>query len=215
MEKQPLRSNDDGQPPYTTGKTDLPNRPSNGKLSGDDDKFVCNICLDSVKDPVVTVCGHLYCWPCLFRWLSTSHTTCPVCKAGVTKDNVIPLYIRGSEQDPRTKLNENSGVPNRPNARRPEPHTPSHTGIPGTGLPPHNPFSGPNGTGTAQIAGLSFSASGFGFFPSLFGLQFQSFVPPPQTSTGREPSREEEQQTKVSRILVIIGIFAIVCLLLF
>jgi len=23
------------------------------------------------RDPVVTLCGHLYCWPCLFRWVLT------------------------------------------------------------------------------------------------------------------------------------------------
>ncbi len=27
----------------------------------------CNICLELARDPVVTLCGHLYCWPCLFR----------------------------------------------------------------------------------------------------------------------------------------------------
>ena len=27
--------------------------------------FQCNICLHSAKEPVVTLCGHLYCWPCL------------------------------------------------------------------------------------------------------------------------------------------------------
>jgi RING-type zinc-finger len=29
--------------------------------------FDCNICLDMPGDPVVTACGHLYCWSCLYR----------------------------------------------------------------------------------------------------------------------------------------------------
>eukprot|EP01041_Mallomonas_annulata_P007109 gene7109-14457_t len=195
METQPLRQSED-VPPYTTAtvKSDIPHRPSNGKLSGDDDsRFVCNVCLDSVKDP----------------WLNTSHTTCPVCKAGVCKENVIPLFIRGSEQDPRTKVP--TDVPNRPNARRPEPQIPSTLpnqngfGMGGVGGGNH-PMMG----GAGQMGGLTFS-TGFGFFPSLFGLQFQSFVPPAPSVPGRAPTREEEQQMKVSRMLVVIGIFAILC----
>ncbi|KAL3810797.1 hypothetical protein ACHAXA_006827 [Cyclostephanos tholiformis] len=35
-----------------------------------DRRFLCSICLDVVSDePVVTRCGHLYCWPCLYTWL--------------------------------------------------------------------------------------------------------------------------------------------------
>ncbi len=34
-----------------------------------DSRFSCNICLEHVQEPVVTQCGHLYCWPCLYRWL--------------------------------------------------------------------------------------------------------------------------------------------------
>lgn len=37
-----------------------------------------------------------------WQWLNSNHNVCPVCKAGVSKDNVIPLYGRGTEQvDPR------------------------------------------------------------------------------------------------------------------
>ena len=45
-------------------------------------------------------------WPCLHQWLETrrSRQTCPVCKAGISKDKVIPIYGRGNPnpQDPRS-----------------------------------------------------------------------------------------------------------------
>ncbi|SBT37721.1 E3 ubiquitin-protein ligase RNF5, putative (RNF5) [Plasmodium ovale wallikeri] len=56
--------------------------------------FECNICFDDVRDPVVTRCGHLFCWLCLSAWIKKNND-CPVCKAEVSKENVIPLYGRG------------------------------------------------------------------------------------------------------------------------
>ncbi|KAL3325746.1 hypothetical protein AABB24_036793 [Solanum stoloniferum] len=53
--------------------------------------FECNICLDLANDPVVTFCGHLYCWPCIYKWIhlhsipSEHHPQCPVCKADVSE----------------------------------------------------------------------------------------------------------------------------------
>ena len=29
--------------------------------------FQCNICLDTARDAVVSMCGHLFCWPCLHQ----------------------------------------------------------------------------------------------------------------------------------------------------
>ena len=29
--------------------------------------FECNICYELAHEPVVTLCGHLYCWPCIYR----------------------------------------------------------------------------------------------------------------------------------------------------
>lgn len=36
---------------------------------GDDEggSYDCNVCYDTAREPVVTLCGHLYCWPCLYR----------------------------------------------------------------------------------------------------------------------------------------------------
>ncbi|KAL5238519.1 hypothetical protein ACI65C_005929 [Semiaphis heraclei] len=71
----------------------------------DQDNYECNICLDSATDAVVSVCGHLFCWPCLHQWLVTRPNCqlCPVCKAGINRDKVIPIYGRGNskKEDPR------------------------------------------------------------------------------------------------------------------
>lgn len=97
--------------------------PSQGDGNGAAD-FECNICLDLAQDPVITLCGHLYCWPCLYRWLkghSQSHG-CPVCKALIDEEKVIPLYGRGKTPvDPRSKPVPGIEIPNRPPGQRPEP----------------------------------------------------------------------------------------------
>ena len=36
--------------------------------------FECNICYDVAESPVVTMCGHLYCWPCLYRCVPSMPT---------------------------------------------------------------------------------------------------------------------------------------------
>ncbi|KAG6415660.1 hypothetical protein SASPL_123074 [Salvia splendens] len=59
--------------------------------------FECNICFGLAEDPVITRCGHLHCWPCLCEWLrfhSQCHE-CPVCKAVIREEELIPLNGRG------------------------------------------------------------------------------------------------------------------------
>ena len=192
---------------HTTGTT--------SSSSDHDLAFTCNICLEGVKDrePVVTQCGHLYCWPCLYRWLHTRHSdgTCPVCKAGVTQDNVIPIFIRGTTSDPRCqKVSSENGdiIPNRPQGHRPEPVNPVLAAIQQV-----NNSNGLNMNYNAQIGGMSFAA-GMGFFPSLFGLQFQSFAPLPE-ATPTNDSEEEAQRVYLSRVLLFLGISVILCLLFF
>ena len=33
----------------------------------DEGQFECNICLDVARDAVISLCGHLFCWPCLHQ----------------------------------------------------------------------------------------------------------------------------------------------------
>ncbi|XP_024922172.1 uncharacterized protein LOC107432316 isoform X2 [Ziziphus jujuba] len=92
------------------------------KGTGSDGSFFdCNICLDLAREPVVTCCGHLFCWPCLYRWIHVHSDAkeCPVCKGEVTLKNVTPIYGRGkhmSEPDEDSSLK----IPVRPQARRVE-----------------------------------------------------------------------------------------------
>jgi len=84
-----------------------------------DSAFECNICLETAKNAVISMCGHLFCWPCLHQWLETkpNNQVCPVCKAAISHQKVIPLYGRGSSSDdPRKKW-----IPPRPKAQRTEP----------------------------------------------------------------------------------------------
>ncbi|PWA79060.1 zinc finger, RING/FYVE/PHD-type [Artemisia annua] len=83
---------------------------SQNNISGN---FECNICLDSVQDPVVTLCGHLYCWPCIYKWiqhqktssetLENSNSHCPVCKTEVSEKTIVPLYGRSQIMSHGTK----------------------------------------------------------------------------------------------------------------
>ncbi|XP_047966591.1 E3 ubiquitin-protein ligase RMA1H1-like [Salvia hispanica] len=65
--------------------------------------FDCSICLDFAQDPVVTLCGHLYCWPCIYKWFDSQSSSlgpderpqCPVCKAEISEKTMVPLYGRG------------------------------------------------------------------------------------------------------------------------
>lgn len=91
--------------------------------------FDCNICLETVQDPVVTFCGHLYCWPCIYKWLevqgASSETEepqpqqCPVCKAQVCRSTLVPLYGRGRTSSKPSKSKEQAKhlgivIPRRP-----------------------------------------------------------------------------------------------------
>ncbi|KAI4341278.1 hypothetical protein MLD38_026018 [Melastoma candidum] len=84
--------------------------------------FDCNICLDMARDPVVTCCGHLFCWPCLYRWIHihSDMKECPVCKGEVTIKNLTPIYGRGNSVSEPPEEDLAAKIPTRPPARRAE-----------------------------------------------------------------------------------------------
>ncbi|GAB5362273.1 hypothetical protein AAMO2058_000783300 [Amorphochlora amoebiformis] len=118
-------------PPFQTPKLEQKSRSTSDNSANGEKKgapsadFECNICLSPAERPVVTLCGHLYCWPCIYKWISCSKKgECPVCKASVSAENVIPIYGRGvSQEDPRRSLsreNSRKHIPDRPRGHRVE-----------------------------------------------------------------------------------------------
>ncbi|XP_051165551.1 E3 ubiquitin-protein ligase RNF185-like isoform X2 [Leptopilina boulardi] len=173
-----------------------PSKPSGSateEKEKDDRTFECNICLDTAKDAVVSMCGHLFCWPCLHQWLETRPTkqVCPVCKAAISKEKVIPLYGRGAtkQEDPR------NNVPPRPAGQRSEPE--ANVGFPGFGF----------GDGGFHMS-FGIGAFPFGFFTSTFNMGDAR----PSTAPRGTPQFEEEQF--LSRVFLWLAIMFIIWLLL-
>lgn len=84
--------------------------------------FDCNICFDRAKDPILTCCGHLFCWSCFWK-LSYAYSDvkeCPVCNGEVTEEGIIPIYGNGSvgNSDQFHSDEHGSRVPPRPRSRR-------------------------------------------------------------------------------------------------
>ncbi|XAR72841.1 Ubiquitin--protein ligase [Bertholletia excelsa] len=154
----------ESMPPSYSEETSTP--------SGD---FECNICFELAEDPIVTLCGHLYCWPCLYKWLhlhSYSHE-CPVCKALIVEDKLVPIYGRGKTSlDPRNRPIPEFDVPNRPAAQRPETAPPPSPGLNYM----HQESNGPYGGFTPMARERNFQPStGLGGWIRFLTFQMHGF----------------------------------------
>ncbi|MCJ1458967.1 peroxisome biogenesis factor 10 [Mycoblastus sanguinarius] len=50
----------------------------------------CTLCLEPMKDPSVTTCGHVFCWTCILDWVAEK-PECPLCRQSVLGQHVLPL----------------------------------------------------------------------------------------------------------------------------
>ncbi|CAA0813318.1 RING/U-box superfamily protein [Striga hermonthica] len=147
--------------------------------------FECNICFDLAQDPIVTLCGHLFCWPCLYKWLRIHSRSqeCPVCKALIEEEKLVPLYGRGkSSTDPRSRSVPGMEIPHRPMGQRPE-TAPRPDSVPnpfgqeqGFGfMGGFGPFGGFGPMATTRFGNFALSAGLGGLFPSFFNIQVHGF----------------------------------------
>lgn len=203
---------DETDTPVTPGTTSKEVEKSSG--DGDGSMFECNICFDAPRDPVVTRCGHLYCWACLWRWMRqrAGASQCPVCKAAVARDTVTPIYGRGRAdgEDPRDRPEPG---PPRPAGQRPPAAAPNVA----PGMPPHpywhpaafgrlNAYTGVNG---------NLALATFGNFPSLFGMEIAYPQLNEQAADVPRLTPEQETREQVAKVFLFLALFIIVIITLF
>eukprot|EP01016_Furgasonia_blochmanni_P030987 TRINITY_DN3209_c0_g1_i7.p1 TRINITY_DN3209_c0_g1~~TRINITY_DN3209_c0_g1_i7.p1 ORF type:complete len:314 (-),score=22.55 TRINITY_DN3209_c0_g1_i7:34-975(-) len=120
----------------------------NSKTGSEQARFECKICTETAVGPVVTPCGHLYCWTCIYKWFEQKqpYATCPVCNGKLEIDKMIPIFTGDEGAHP------SSNVPRRPQAHREQAQPP----------PPNAGRGFNNGGGTFF----------FGFGPFMNGFAF-------------------------------------------
>ncbi|KAF2644164.1 hypothetical protein P280DRAFT_466834 [Massarina eburnea CBS 473.64] len=57
-------------------------------IGGDNRK--CTLCLEGMKDPSVTTCGHVFCWACISDW-AREKPECPLCRQSCLVQHLLPL----------------------------------------------------------------------------------------------------------------------------
>ncbi len=113
MEDNLSKSNDDKSTINNT-ENDTANSKENKTNKNDASDYECSICLDIAKEPVVSKCGHLFCWPCIYSW-NLHKKTCPNCNNLLENEkDFIPIYNKNQNSNNTNRFK----IPERPKGER-------------------------------------------------------------------------------------------------
>ena len=113
-----------GEADPTCAPCEVPATKEAGRGDEREGAFECNICLDVATDPVVTQCGHLYCWPCIYKYVR---------RAREAPDPPTGSHLISRGPFSSTKIGGFSALlrpPDRPTARPPDRIAPSGSRTP-------------------------------------------------------------------------------------
>jgi len=77
----------------------------------------CAICMDTLQDPVLLECTHLFCGGCIFSWLNRNNNNCPNCRKSIGDMNKLTAIVKKtnnkkdeiySKEDTLLKIIENN-----------------------------------------------------------------------------------------------------------
>jgi peroxin-10 len=75
-------------PPVDKPRYELTDEETMGWIESGNRK--CTLCLEEMKDPSVTTCGHVFCWTCIGDW-AREKPECPLCRQSCLVQHVLPL----------------------------------------------------------------------------------------------------------------------------
>ncbi|SPO00889.1 related to C3HC4 zinc-binding integral peroxisomal membrane protein [Cephalotrichum gorgonifer] len=52
----------------------------------------CTLCLEALRDPAATQCGHVFCWGCIGDWVREK-PECPLCRREAMVQHILPLRV--------------------------------------------------------------------------------------------------------------------------
>ncbi|KAE8285092.1 E3 ubiquitin-protein ligase RNF185 [Larimichthys crocea] len=176
-------------PPASGSAAATDNAPSPGSSSSttadsgnQDSTFECNICLDTAKDAVISLCGHLFC-----GWRPDPTDKCVQCVKLASAETRLSPYTDGEHRSTRPQRKN----PPRPQGQRPEPE--NRGGFQGFGF----------GDGGFQMS-FGIGAFPFGIFATAFNINDGR---PPPAAPGTPQHMDEQFLSRLFLFVALVIMF--------